>query len=137
LNFHVIVTKANTLWLDFVVARPPQLSRSSRCCFLLPVKTCRIRKMLHFDIESLMHGGGLIGTIIIALIVFAESGLLIGFFLPGDTLLFSAGFLASQGYMNLPFLLMAVCVAAVVGDNVGYQIGRRYGRRLFQKENSF
>ena len=70
-----------------------------------------------------------------AAIVFAESGLLIGFFLPGDTLLFSAGLLASQGTVSLPWLVAAVIVAAIVGDNVGYSIGRRAGPRIFKKED--
>ncbi len=71
----------------------------------------------------------------VALIVFAESGLLIGFFLPGDTLLFGAGLAASQGELSLPILIIAVVTAAIVGDNVGYSIGRRAGPRIFKKED--
>lgn len=71
-------------------------------------------------------------------IVFAESGLLIGFFLPGDSLLFTAGFLASQPRFGLNIALLAAgCfVAAVVGDSVGYSFGKNVGRRLFQREDS-
>ena len=85
-----------------------------------------------FDIEQLIRSGGIL---LIALIVFAESGLLIGFFLPGDTLLFGAGLAASQGELSLPFLIIAVVLAAIIGDNVGYSIGRRMGSRLFTKQD--
>jgi membrane-associated protein len=71
-------------------------------------------------------------------IVFAESGLLIGFFLPGDSLLFTAGFLASQPRFGLNIAVLAVgaFIFAVIGDSVGYSIGRNVGRRLFQREDS-
>jgi membrane-associated protein len=85
-----------------------------------------------FDVEHLIQSGGIL---IISLIVFAESGLLIGFFLPGDTLLFGAGLAASQGELSLPLLILCVVVAAIVGDNVGYSIGRRMGRRIFNKKD--
>ena len=69
-------------------------------------------------------------------IVFAESGLLIGFIFPGDSLLFTAGFLASQGIFNL-WVLIALCfVGAVLGDSVGYAFGKRVGPALFSKEDS-
>lgn len=84
-------------------------------------------------IDKFILGGGL-G--IIGLTVFAESGLLIGFFLPGDTLLFGAGILASQGALPLHWLILVVVISAVVGDNVGYSIGRRTGKRLFKKKES-
>lgn len=79
-----------------------------------------------------------VGVLGIAAIVFAESGLLIGFFLPGDTLLFTAGFLAHQGVLNVNIHLLVgvIFLAAVVGDNFGYWFGRRYGRRLFKKPDS-
>ena len=72
-------------------------------------------------------------------IVFAESGLLIGFFLPGDTLLFTAGFVASlpQSSLNIWVLIFGAFVCAVLGDNVGYATGYRFGRQLFQKEDSW
>lgn len=82
--------------------------------------------------EQLLQSGG---VLLVAAIVFAESGLLIGFFLPGDTLLFSAGFFASQGKLHLGFLLVATVLAAIIGDNVGYTIGRRTGHRIFKKKD--
>ncbi|HEX2042459.1 MAG TPA: VTT domain-containing protein [Acidimicrobiales bacterium] len=76
------------------------------------------------------------GTLGIFAIVFAESGLLFGFFLPGDSLLFTAGLLSSRGFSNI-FLLMGGCaVAAVAGDQVGYLIGRRAGPALFRRPDS-
>lgn len=70
-------------------------------------------------------------------IVFAESGLLVGFFLPGDSLLFTAGFLASQGFLNIYILIAVLLIAAILGDNVGYMFGRKVGPKLFKKEDSF
>lgn len=88
--------------------------------------------VLMFDVANIISSGGLV---VIALIVFAETGLLIGFFLPGDTLLFGAGLYASQGKLSLPLLLITVIVSAIVGDNVGYSIGQRGGKRLFNKKD--
>jgi membrane-associated protein len=84
-------------------------------------------------VESLGFYGG---HLAIWAIVFAESGLLIGFFLPGDSLLFAAGFLASQGYLNIFALIIGCFVCAVAGDNVGYATGKRFGHKLFSKEDS-
>jgi len=78
-----------------------------------------------------------VGYIGVFAIVFAESGLLIGFFLPGDSLLFTAGFLASQGIFNIWFLSIGCFLAAVIGDSVGYFFGHKVGRRLFHKKESF
>ncbi len=88
---------------------------------------------MHFDLVELIKTVGLLGVFGI---VFAESGLLIGFFLPGDSLLFTAGFLASQGFLNIWVLAIGSFVAAVVGDSVGYAFGHKVGRRLFQRKNS-
>lgn len=88
-----------------------------------------------FDINNLLGAGGIIAILIVAVIVFAESGLLIGFFLPGDTLLFGAGLIASQGSIPLYPLIIATIIAAIIGDNVGYSIGRRSGPRLFKKKD--
>lgn len=79
--------------------------------------------------------GAFLGLVIIGSIVFAESGLLIGFFLPGDTLLFTAGFFAAQGKLPLAGVLSTIFLCAVIGDNVGYQIGKRAGPRLFKKKD--
>lgn len=84
-------------------------------------------------IDKWILGGGLIA---IGATVFAESGLLIGFFLPGDTLLFGAGILASQDVLPLFWLILVIVVSAIIGDNVGYSIGRRTGKRLFRKKES-
>ncbi len=84
-----------------------------------------------------------VGLVGIWMIVFAESGLLIGFFLPGDSLLFTAGFFASGPssipsalHLNLPLLLIGCFVAAVAGDQVGYLFGHRVGRTLFKRPDS-
>ena len=69
--------------------------------------------------------------------IFAESGILIGFVFPGDTLLFAAGLLAAKGFFSLPLLLIGACIAAVVGDSVGYWIGKKIGPALFKREDSF
>lgn len=86
-----------------------------------------------FDLESFIKTAGYIGVFTI---VFTESGLLFGFFLPGDSLLFTAGFLASQGFLDIKILAVGCFIAAVTGDSVGYYIGHKFGRRLFQKEDS-
>lgn len=87
-----------------------------------------------FDLENFIKAVGYIGVFAI---VFTESGLLFGFFLPGDSLLFTAGFLASQGYLDIAVLAFGCFIAAVTGDSVGYLIGHRLGRKLFSKEDSF
>ena len=76
------------------------------------------------------------GTLGIFAIVFAESGLLFGFFLPGDSLLFTAGLLASRGFSNLAVLMIGCSIAAIAGDQVGYVIGRRAGPALFRRPDS-
>lgn len=68
--------------------------------------------------------------------VFAESGLMVGFFLPGDSLLLIAGVLASQGVLHIGFLIPLIFVAAFAGDQVGYWTGNKYGRKLFKREDS-
>ena len=79
-------------------------------------------------------GGSIVfGYSILAGIVFAETGLLIGFFLPGDSLLFAAGFLASAGVFNLFILWVLLSVAAVVGDAVNYLLGRRMGNYVYER----
>ncbi len=83
-----------------------------------------------FNPVTLIESGGLIA---ITFMVFAESGMLFGFFLPGDTLLFSAGFFAGQGKFPLGLLIFLVIAAAIIGCNVGYEIGKRFGRKLFTK----
>src|SRR3990167_4132388 len=87
---------------------------------------------MFFDSEQIVQSGGLL---LIALMVFAESGLLFGFIFPGDTLLLAAGFFAGQGKLPIVWLIVVVVIAAVLGDNVGYRIGRRLGPRVFKRKN--
>ena len=82
---------------------------------------------------ALIKGGGIIA---IALVIFAETGLLIGIIFPGDSLLFIAGFLASNGYLDVVPLVSAVVVAAILGDSVGYWFGAAVGETLFTREDS-
>lgn len=84
------------------------------------------------SVEHIIESGGLL---LIGFIIFAESGLLVGFFLPGDTLLFTAGFFAAQGKLPLGWLILTVIGAAIVGDNVGYTIGNRTGPKIFRKKD--
>ncbi len=94
--------------------------------------------------EPCVYGAGMnpeklieaFGTLGLFAIVFAESGLLVGFFLPGDSLLFTAGLLASKGTLNLPVIMVGCAVAAIVGDQVGYAIGRKAGPALFNRPDS-
>lgn len=88
----------------------------------------------YLDPEKLITTFGLIGLIII---VFLESGVFFGFFFPGDSLLFTAGFLASQDLLPIIPLLIGTFIAAVLGDNVGYWFGKKTGPKLFTKDDSF
>jgi membrane-associated protein len=83
-----------------------------------------------FNVAHIIQAGGLA---LIAAIIFGESGMFIGFFFPGDTLLLSAGVFAGQGKLSIAGLIVVVALAAIAGDNTGYHIGKRYGRRLFRK----
>lgn len=86
-----------------------------------------------FDLIPLIKASGYLGLFGI---IFAESGLLIGFFLPGDSLLFTAGFLSSQGFLNPVWLSALTFIAAVLGDNVGYSFGKKVGPMIFKKKES-
>lgn len=86
-----------------------------------------------YDVESLVRVGGIIG---LTTIVFVETGLLIGFFLPGDSLLVTAGLFAARGDLDLLTLIVCLSIAAVLGDTLGYNIGARTGPRLFSRPNS-
>ncbi len=77
-----------------------------------------------------------VGLVGVVLIIFAESGLFFGFFLPGDSLLFTAGFLASQNLISIWWLLILCFIAAILGDNVGYYFGKKTGPIIFSKEDS-
>lgn len=88
---------------------------------------------MHIDLEALITSIGYIGLFII---IFAETGLLIGFFLPGDTLLITTGLLLQRGHFEWWILIPLLIVAAVLGDFTGYQIGARAGPRLFTRNES-
>ena len=90
--------------------------------------------LLHIDIVTLVETVGYVGLFAI---IFAESGLFFGFFFPGDSLLFTAGLLASQGYFNFYILAIILAVAAIAGDSVGYLFGKKIGPKIFKKEDSF
>lgn len=84
------------------------------------------------DPEQIIATGGLL---LIAAIIFSESGLLIGFFLPGDTLLFAAGFFAAKGTLSLAWLIPTLIVAAILGYEAGYIIGQKLGPGLFKRKD--
>jgi len=87
------------------------------------------------NLEQLVNLGGptWVGYAVLAAIVFSETGLLVGFFLPGDSLLFGAGFLASQGVFNIVVLNLLLIAAAVLGDAANYYLGLQMGEHVFEK----
>ena len=85
------------------------------------------------NLEELIKWGGL--TVLI-IIIFAETGLLIGFFLPGDSILITAGLIAAQGYLDITVLNLSLIIAAIAGDQVGYLFGKKTGPKLFNREKS-
>jgi membrane-associated protein len=92
-----------------------------------------------FDlVEFFRTAGSLTALLVVAAIIFAESGLFIGFFLPGDSVLFTLGFLlqTTGGSVNIHFAVFVLFLAAVLGDNVGYLSGRKIGPKLFNRKNS-
>jgi membrane-associated protein len=78
-----------------------------------------------------------VGLLGVVLIIFAETGLFFGFFLPGDSLLFTAGFLSSQDYISIWWLLIFSFIASVIGDSVGYSFGKKTAPIIFNKKDSF
>lgn len=87
----------------------------------------------HYSLDALIQWGG---YVLLVAIVFAETGLLIGCFLPGDSLLITAGLLAAAGHLNIWWINALLMAAAIIGDSVGYAIGARLGPRLFTREKS-
>ncbi len=87
----------------------------------------------HYSLDALIQWGG---YILLVAIVFAETGLLIGCFLPGDSLLITAGLLAAAGHLNIWWINVLLMAAAIIGDSVGYAIGARLGPRIFIREKS-
>jgi membrane-associated protein len=85
------------------------------------------------SLQEIIQTGGVLA---IALIVFAETGLLVGFFLPGDSLLVTAGVFAANGDLRLDLLLILLPIAAILGNAIGYQIGKRAGGALYSRPNS-
>ena len=94
-----------------------------------------LKQLLHqlMDVQTLVRVGGLAA---ITAIVFAETGLMVGFFLPGDSLLFTAGALAAQGHLSIWTLNALLIAAAIIGDTVGFWIGRKAGPALFTRPRS-
>lgn len=90
--------------------------------------------MLPIDLAALIETIGYAGLFGI---IFAESGTIVGFFLPGASLLFTAGLLASQGYLDIRILIPLLGTAAVLGDNIGYWFGAKVGPRIFTRDDSF
>jgi len=86
-----------------------------------------------YNVPELIRIGGLVGLV---LIVFAETGLMVGFFLPGDSLLVTAGIFAARGDLHILSLNVLVILAAIAGDATGYYIGRSAGRALYNRPNS-
>src|SRR6185503_14953082 len=89
----------------------------------------------HFitDVRGLIQLGGLL---MVFIIIFVETGLFVGFFLPGDSLLITAGIFAASGDLSLAALLAGASVCAVAGDQLGYWIGRRAGQTLYNRPDS-
>jgi membrane-associated protein len=86
-----------------------------------------------YDVRGLIEWGG---TVLVCAIVFAETGLFVGFFLPGDSLLVTAGVFAGAGHLKLAWLLSLVTLCAIAGDQVGYLIGWRAGQSLYRRKDS-
>jgi membrane-associated protein len=87
----------------------------------------------HYSLDALIQWGG---YFLLVGIVFTETGLLVGCFLPGDSLLITAGLLASAGHLNIWWINLLLMAAAIVGDSTGYAIGARLGPRIFTRERS-
>ena len=95
-----------------------------------------LKHWFHFftDVQGLIQAFGYVG---LAIIVFTETGLMVGFFLPGDSLLVTAGLFAAKGDLNIVFLNLLLMTCAILGDATGYYIGKRLGPALFRREDSF
>ena len=95
-----------------------------------------IRHLFHvlYDVRGLIHWGG---TLLVCGIVFVETGFFVGFFLPGDSLLVTAGIVAAAGLLNIWTLVPFAIVCAIAGDQVGYWIGRQAGQALYSRPDSF
>jgi membrane-associated protein len=94
-----------------------------------------LEHLLHilFNVKGLIEWGG---TLLVCIIVFIETGFFVGFFLPGDSLLVTAGVFAASGQLHLSELLLLVPLCAIAGDQIGYWIGRKAGQALYRREDS-
>ena len=94
-----------------------------------------IEHFLHFlfNVKGLIEWGG---TLLVCVIVFIETGFFVGFFLPGDSLLVTAGVFAASGQLRISELLLLVPLCAIFGDQIGYWIGRKAGQTLYRREDS-
>jgi membrane-associated protein len=94
-----------------------------------------LQQLLHFlfNVKGLIEWGG---TLLVCVIVFVETGFFVGFFLPGDSLLVTAGVFAASGQLRISELLLLVPLCAIVGDQIGYWIGRKAGQALYRREDS-
>jgi membrane-associated protein len=95
-----------------------------------------LEQLLHFlfNVKGLIEWGG---TLLVCTIVFIETGFFVGFFLPGDSLLVTAGVFAASGQLRISELVLLVPICAIVGDQIGYWIGRKAGQALYRREDSF
>jgi membrane-associated protein len=95
-----------------------------------------IRHLLHsiYDVEGIIRTGG---PLLVCIIVFIETGFFVGFFLPGDSLLVTAGVFSAAGVIPLKWILLPVMLCAIVGDQIGYWIGRGAGVAIYKREDSF
>jgi len=95
-----------------------------------------IHQIIHklYDVEGLVRWGG---PLLVCLIVFVETGFFVGFFLPGDSLLVTAGVFSAAGVIPLRWLLLPVMLCAIIGDQIGYWIGRGAGTALYRRKDSF
>src|ERR1700720_935307 len=87
-----------------------------------------------FNVKGLIEWGG---TLLVCVIVFIETGFFVGFFLPGDSLLVTAGVFAASGQLHIGELVLLVPLCAIAGDQIGYWIGRKAGQALYRREDSF
>src|SRR6267154_5792258 len=94
-----------------------------------------LEHVLHllFNVKGLIEWGG---TLLVCIIVLIETGFFVGFFLPGDSLLVTAGVFAASGQLHISELLLLVPLCAIVGDQIGYWIGRKAGQALYRREDS-
>jgi membrane-associated protein len=94
-----------------------------------------LEHLLHFlfNVKGLIEWGG---TLLVCVIVFIETGFFVGFFLPGDSLLVTAGVFAASGQLRIAQLVLLVPLCAIVGDQIGYWIGRKAGQALYRREDS-